>query len=61
MERAKGTLANTILQGEVEGKSSRGRPVVGQCKGMEKVSLNEMWRVPCGQEKPSVVLPQRTE
>ena len=32
--RANGTPANAFLHGKVEGKRSRGRPVVGQCKGI---------------------------
>ena len=48
---SEGNVGEHQVQGELGGKRSRGRPVVGQCKGMEKVSLNEIWRVPCGLEK----------
>ena len=47
--RARGTLANTILQGKVEGKRSRERTArqwVHDVKEWTGLSLNQMWREP---------------
>ena len=45
--RGKGTLANTILQGNAEGERSRGRPArqwLDDVKEWTGLSSNEMWR-----------------
>ena len=45
--RAKGTLANTILQVKVEGKRSRWRPtrqLLDDVKEWTELSSNEIWR-----------------
>ena len=55
--RAKGTLANTIQQGKVDGEISRGKPArqwLDDVKKWAGLSSNEMWRLeggPCCLEK----------
>ena len=65
---AKGTLANTILQGKVDGKRSRGRPArlrLDNVKEWTELSMDEMWMEPedggCHGESVSVLVPQNTD
>ena len=56
--RAKGTLANTILQGKVEGGKSRGKPArqwLDDVKEWTEPEDHVTWR------KCASVLPKRTE
>ena len=47
--RAKGTLANTILQCKVEGKRSRRRPARQRLDDVKEwTGLSSMWREPDG-------------
>ena len=69
MVKGKGTLANNILQGKVEGKTPRGRPAGQWLDDVQEwagLTLNEMWQNPptgpCGLEKTyQSCCPQWTE
>ena len=56
----KGTLANAILQGKVQGKTIRGRAGeqgLGDVKEWTGLSLNDMWNLEGASESESIVLP----